>query len=374
MERRILTYLQAHQAEILQDLYLLVQAQASTSDIPQLQICRQTLEQIITDRTGIIPAVYKTEGGHDMLRFEYGRSAEQVLLVGHYDTVHPVGSFGFREEGNRLIGPGIYDMKSGLVSAIWTIRAYQQLGITPGKKIVVLFNGDEETGSEESTATICREAGQSAAALVLEPATTEGDLKTGRKGMLRFRITISGREAHSGNAHADGVSALEELAHEILFLHSLTDYNAGVTTNVGIAQGGTKVNVVAGQAVLEAEARFCTALQKEQIINTVCRRKAHLPGIVRTVEVLDNRDPMEQTEKNLQLFEKAHSCAQKLGISFGHQFVGGFSDANPISAMGIPVLDGLGAVGGCAHAPEEYIIKKEYIPRIALLAALITTL
>lgn len=372
MERRILTWLQAHQEEIFHDLRLLVEAQAATSDIAQLRICRQTLEKLIAQRTGIIPAVYEKPDGHDVLRFEYGSGDEQVLLVGHYDTVHPVGSFDFREDGNRLIGPGIYDMKSGIVSIIWTIRAYQALGIVPDKKLVVLFNGDEETGSAESTGQICDEAKRSAAALVLEPATPEGDLKTGRKGMLLFRITIAGKEAHAGNAHTDGISAIEELAHEILYIQSLTDYASGITTNVGVVSGGTKINVIAGKAVLDAEARFCTAAQKEQIIEAVHARKEKVSGAVRTVEVLDSRDPMEQTEGNLKLFEKAHRCADKLGLSFSHRFVGGFSDANPISALGVPVLDGLGAVGGCAHSPDEYIVKDQFIPRIAVLAAMIT--
>lgn len=371
MERGILTFLQEHKTEIFQDLCLLVEAQASTADIPQLHICRQKLERLITDRTGIVPAVCAVSGGHDVLRFEYGDGEERVLLVGHYDTVHPIGSFALHEEGNKLTGPGVYDMKSGLVSAIWVIRAYQQLGILPRKKIVVLFNGDEETGSKESTELICCEARKSAAALVLEPATAEGDLKTGRKGMLQFRVTITGKEAHSGNAHVDGVNALEEMAHEILYTQSLTDYGRGITANVGTAGGGTKINVVAGKAEFYAEVRFCATEQKEQIIRAMHQLQVKVPGAISTTEVLDSRDPMEQTDGNLMLFKKAHACGEKLGMRFSHQFVGGFSDANAISALGIPVLDGLGAVGGCAHSPAEYIWKDQFIPRIGLLAALI---
>ena len=371
MERKILAYLREHEDEIFEDLRLLVQAQAATSDILQLRECRQVLEQLITARTGITPTVHGAAGGHDVVSFAYGTATEQILLVGHYDTVHPVGSFEYREEGNKIAGPGVYDMKNGLVSAIWTIRAYQQLGLHPRKKIVVLFNGDEETGSEESTELIRAQALRSAAALVLEPATAEGDLKTGRKGMLEFRVTITGREAHSGNAHAEGINAIEEMAHEILYVQRLTDYDRGITANVGIAGGGTKTNVVAGKAVFEAEMRICAAAQKKEILTAMEQLRATVRGAETKVELLCSSDPMEQTEGNLQLFEKAKSCGEKLGLSFSHQFVGGFSDANGISALGIPVLDGLGAVGDCAHSPQEFIWKDAFLPRIALLAGLI---
>ena len=371
MERKILAYLREHEDEIFEDLRLLVQAQAATSDVLQLRECRQVLEQLITARTGITPTVYAAPGGHDVIRFSYGTTQAQILLVGHYDTVHPAGSFEYREEGNKISGPGVYDMKNGLVSAIWTIRAYQALGLQPRKKIVVLFNGDEETGSVESAGLIRSEALRSAAALVLEPATAQGDLKTGRKGMLQYRITITGREAHSGNAHAEGINAIEEMAHEILYVQSLTDYNRGITANVGVAGGGTKSNVVAGKAVFDAEMRICAAAQKREILAAMDQLTATVPGAVTKVELLDSSDPMEQTEENLQLFEKAKCCGEKLGLSFSHQFVGGFSDANGISALGIPVLDGLGAVGDCAHSPQEFIWKDAFLPRIALLAGLI---
>ena len=371
MERKILAYLREHEDEIFEDLRMLVQAQAATSDIPQLRACRQVLEQLIAARTGIVPKVHITAGGHDVIHFAYGTAEEQILLVGHYDTVHPAGSFDYREEGNKIAGPGVYDMKNGLVSAIWTIRAYQQLGIQPQKKIVVLFNGDEEIGSVESAALIRSEALRSAAALVLEPATAEGDLKTGRKGFLFFRVTISGKEAHSGNAHAEGINAIEEMANEILYVQRLTDYDRGITANVGVACGGTKSNVVAGKAVFDAEMRICAASQKKEILAAMEQLRATVPGAVTKVELLDSSDPMEQTEGNLQLFEKAKCCGEKLGLSFSHQFVGGFSDANGISALGVPVLDGLGAVGDCAHSPQEFIWKDAFLPRIALLAGLI---
>jgi len=276
-----------------------------------------------------------------------------------------------REEGNKLLGPGVYDMKSGLISAIWMIRVYKELGIVPDKKLVILCNGDEETGSRESTEIICREAKLAKAALVVEPCCDNGDLKTGRKGFVQFRVTIRGKAAHSGNAHQDGANAIEEMAHEILFAQGLTDYEAGTTVNVGVAGGGTKCNVVPDQAAFWIECRFKTVSQQQKVIDAICNLEVKVAGTSRQVEVLDNRMPMEEEEGNLKLFEIARRCGEKIGLSFSRQFVGGFSDGNAISAMGIPVLDGLGAVGGHAHSPEEYILIDQFIPRIALLATLV---
>ena len=371
MEQKILNYYKDHEAEIFEDLKTLVLAEASTSDIKELAEVRKILEKMITDRTGIVPQVYETPGKHDVVRFDASEGEEKVVIVGHYDTVHPIGALPYVAEGNKLFGPGVYDMKSGLISAIWAVKAYQDLGIEPGKKIVCVFNGDEETGSKDSSDIICEIAKDAKAALVPEPCTATGNLKTGRKGNMKFNVTIHGKAAHAGNAHQDGINALEEMAHEILFVQSLTNYEEGTTVNVGVADGGTKVNVVPDCATFRVDCRFKKMTERQRVIDAICGIQTTVPGATVEVEFIDGKLPMEETEGNMALFAIAKECGDKLGLNFTHQFVGGGSDGNSISAMGVPTLDGLGADGDHAHSPKEYLFIDQLLPRMALLAALI---
>nr|MBQ4458224.1 M20/M25/M40 family metallo-hydrolase [Clostridia bacterium] len=374
MEQEILNYLNAHKTEIFHDLRQVVEAQASTDEIPALHACRAAIEELIIHRTGIKPQLVQCPAGHDIIYFEYGSGDESILLSGHYDTVHPAGSFTYHEDDARIMGPGVYDMKSGLVSIVWVIHAFIALGIKPGKKMIVVFNGDEETGSEESTDFICKMARGTKAALVAEPSTESGDLKTGRKGMLKLHVSIFGRESHSGNAYSAGINALEELAHEILYAQSLTNYDRGVTVNVGIARGGNRINVVPGFAEYYLEVRALKGEHLEMVADAINQMEVKVPGATRKVEVLLKQSPMEETGDALVLFDKARQCGERLGLSFSHQVVGGIGDANSIAALKIPVLDGLGAVGGFAHSPDEFIWKDKYIPRISLLASLILSI
>lgn len=371
MEQKILTYLKAHEAEIFEDLKTLVLAEASTSDIEALAETRKVLERLITERTGAETYVYQAPNGHDLVRFEIGEGEEKILLIGHYDTVHLIGSLKYYAEGNKLYGPGVTDMKSGLISAIWTARAYRELGIDPGKKLVFIFNGDEETGSNESSDIICELAKGAKAALVCEPCVGNGNLKTGRKGNIKFNVTIHGKASHAGNAHKEGINAIEEMANEVLFIQKLTDYEAGTTVNVGVCEGGTKVNVVPAQAEFSVDCRYKTMAEGERIRREIRNLAVTVPGASREVEVVEGKLPMEESPANMALFEIAKECGEKLGLSFTHEFVGGGSDGNSVSAMGIPTLDGLGGWGDGAHSAAEYLLIDQYIPRIALLASLI---
>ncbi|MBQ6834723.1 MAG: M20 family metallopeptidase [Lachnospiraceae bacterium] len=371
MEQKILSYYKEHEAQIFEDLKTLTMAEASTSDLDALVLCRKVLERLIKERTGEEPYVYETEGGHDVVRFEYGNGEEKVVLVGHYDTVHPIGSLEYYVDGNELHGPGVYDMKGGLISAIWAVKAYRDLGIDPGKKLVFVFNGDEETGSKDSSDIICELAAGAKAALICEPCTGNGDLKTGRKGTMGFEVTLHGKAAHAGNAHKDGINALEEMAHEILYIQTLTDYEAGTTVNVGVAEGGTKTNVVPDTAVFRVDCRFKSMAERQRVIDAICNMETTVPGATREVKLNYGKVPMEETEGNMALFALAKTCGEKLGLKFDHQFVGGGSDGNQISAMGIPTLDGVGAAGDHAHSPKEYILIDQFLPRMALLASLI---
>lgn len=371
MEQRILSYLQAHETEIFEDLRTLVLAEASTSDLEALAETRKVLERLIAERIGEKPYVYKTAGGHDLVRFEIGEGAEKLLLIGHYDTVHEIGSLKYYAEGNKLHGPGVSDMKSGLISAIWTAKAYKDLGIDPGKRLVFIFNGDEETGSHESSDIICELAKGARAALVCEPCVGNGNLKTGRKGNIKFNVTIHGKAAHAGNAHQDGVNAIEEMAHEVLEIQRLTDYEAGTTVNVGVCGGGTKVNVVPAMAEFSVDCRYKLPAEGDRVREAIRNLPVAVPGASRVVEVIEGKPPMEESAGNMELFEIAKACGERLGMNFSHQFVGGGSDGNAVSAMGIPTLDGLGGWGDGAHSPEEYLLIDQFVLRIALLAGVV---
>lgn len=371
MEQKMLAFFKEHEAEIFEDLKTLVTSEASTSDIKELAECRKVLEGLITERTGAETMAYPTEGGHDVVQFEYGSGEEKILLIGHYDTVHPIGALKYYAEGNLLHGPGVVDMKSGLISAIWTVKAYRDLGIEPGKRLVFVFNGDEETGSKESNDIICKQAEGAKAALVCEPCVGNGDLKTGRKGTLGFHVTIHGKASHAGNAHKEGINAIEEMAREILFIQGLTDYEAGTTLNVGVCSGGTKSNVVPALASIDVDCRYTKKEEGQRVREAICNLPVSVPGATREVKVKEGRPPMEQTPANVALFEIASECGKNIGITFSHQFVGGGSDGNAVAAMGIPTLDGLGAWGDGAHAANEYLLIDQYIPRIALLASII---
>lgn len=371
MEKKILSYLKEHEDDIFADLKMLVEAEASSSDIKELALCRDTLTGLIRERVGAEVFVYEAEGGHHPIRFEYGQGEERVLLIGHYDTVCTIGSMEYHIEGNELHGPGVLDMKSGLISAIWSMKAYKDLGIDPGKKLVMVINADEEIRSPESSSIICELARGCRAALVCEPAVSNGDLKTGRKGSIGFAVTIHGKAAHAGLNPRAGINAVEEMAREIQYIHNLTDFETGTTLNVGICGGGCRANVVPDLARMVVDCRYMKASEGQRIRKLIEELPTSVPGTVREVETDEGMPPMEQTPGNLALFELAAEAGEKLGLSFSHQFVGGGSDGNKVSAMGIPTLDGLGAVGDGPHAVIEHLLIDQYIPRIALLASLI---
>jgi glutamate carboxypeptidase len=277
----------------------------------------------------------------------------------------------FRREGNELHGPGILDMKGGLISAIWTMKAYRDLGIDPGKKLILLINSDEEVGSVESAALIQETAVGCKAALVCEPGDGQGNLKTGRKGICTFHVTVHGKAAHAGNNHHLGVNAIEEMAREIQYIHSLTDYSVGTTLNVGVCSGGTKYNVVPDRAEYDVDCRFKTVSEWKRIEKLILAIKPSVPGASCEIAVGAARPPMEEKEGNFKLFDLAKESGEKLGLSLSHVFVGGGSDGNLLGEMDIPILDGLGATGDGLHASHEHILIDQYLPRIALLASLI---
>ncbi|MCL4426254.1 MAG: M20 family metallopeptidase [Firmicutes bacterium] len=304
-----------------------------------------------------------------------GKDKGQVLLLAHMDTVWEVGEIAkrpFRAEGNRAFGPGAYDMKGGIVQIVFAFQALRELGLRTRRRIVALFNTDEEIGSPGSRPFIEAEARRSDYVLVLEPSVPPaGVLKTSRKGVGRFDLRITGRAAHAGSDHEKGISAIQELAHQILRLHSLTDYSRGTTVNVGVIKGGTRSNVVAAEAEAGIDLRVVTREEGERVVKEILSLKPHAPGLTLLVAGGLNRPPMERSAGTVALFQRALALGKKLGLEVQEASSGGGSDGNFTADLGVPTLDGLGPVGDGAHAEDEYLLVDQLPKRTTLLLKLL---
>ncbi|KRF42182.1 M20 family metallopeptidase [Paenibacillus sp. Soil787] len=372
---KVLEYLKQHQEEMLEDLKTLVLAESPTRSKERVDQCGVEIQNLFKKHLHLDSEVIPQEHAGNHLRFHYGTGDEQILILGHFDTVWDLGRLSYRVEGNRAYGPGILDMKAGIIQALWAVKACRELEISLNKRIVLLCTSDEEVGSSSSRELIEREAAQSRVVLVPEPAAARtGALKTSRKGVGRFGIKIMGKAAHAGNHHQDGISAVQEMAHLILFLHSLTDYELGTTLNVGVVRGGSTENVVAEQAELGVDLRISQISEGERISKIIYGLKPHSEGITLHVSGGVNRPPMERSVGNEKLFRLAAACSSELGFSLTEEAAGGGSDGNFTTALGIPTLDGLGAVGEGIHAENEHVEIDQLPVRAALMAGLLRKL
>ena len=305
------------------------------------------------------------------------KKAGQILALGHSDTVWPLGtlrSMPFACDRRRLWGPGVLDMKAGIAFFIFAARALRDLEIPAPSKVVLQLNSDEEVGSDSSRALTEKNAARSATVLVLEPGTgLEGKLKTARKGVGHFTVTVRGRASHSGVDFAAGASAILELARQIGRIAAFTRLERGITVNPGVISGGTRSNVVAAEARAEIDLRVlrikdAPALEKKfRSLKPFDRRCAlEITGGL-------NRPPMERSAGIVRLFRKAEALARELGVELEESLTGGGSDGNFTAALGVPTLDGLGAVGEGAHAANESILVDRIADRTALIAKLLST-
>ena len=298
-----------------------------------------------------------------------------MLLLGHFDTVYDLGTLRtmpWREEEGRLYGPGVFDMKSGIAQMMFALWATREVRGGLPRPVTVLLVSDEEGGSESSRALTEKMARQCAAVLVCEPSGPGGALKTARKGVGSFLMKITGQAAHAGLDFEKGHSAILELAHQILAISRLTDLKRGVTLNVGVIRGGTRTNVIPAEASAEVDLRIAN---KVRWCGDGSARYARLrpvdPKCRIEIEGGINRPPMERTKQVVALYHLARKIARELGFSLAEIAVGGGSDGNFTGGIGIPTLDGLGAVGDGAHATHEHVIAAELPRRAALLAGLI---
>ncbi len=279
----------------------------------------------------------------------------------------------FRIRKGRAYGPGILDMKSGLVCGLWAVRALRALKVSPSSPVRFFLNSDEETSSVAFRKRILDEARGARAVLVLEPAAAGGALKTARKGVGEFRIIVHGRAAHAGINPGAGVNAIAELARQLLQIEKLARPSRGLTLSVGVVEGGTRVNVVPERASAVVDVRVPRLKDGEAIDRKVYGLKPIHPEARLEITGGINRPPMERA-RAAGLFRKAKELARELGMELQEASTGGGSDGNFTAALGIPTLDGLGGVGDGAHARREHVLIRELPRRAALLAALIATI
>ncbi len=310
-------------------------------------------------------------------RFEGDPIGPRALLIGHMDTVFDAGTVAarpFRVEGRRAYGPGVTDMKSGLLAGLYALRVIAQVvGRSPFSHLTFIANPDEEVGSPSSSPVIRAEAARSDACFVLECARANGDIVSSRKGVVDLHIVITGRAAHAGVEPEKGRSAVLEAAHKIIALHALNGRWPGVTVNAGVVEGGTRPNVVAEQARIKVDIRAVTraSMEAAEAALREIATTSTVPDVTAVVEEHGRHWPMEKLERSARLVDQARAIAVDLGFALNDAATGGASDANTTSGMGVPTLDGLGPVGGNDHAPGEYLELDSVVPRITLLAALL---
>ncbi len=300
------------------------------------------------------------------------RDQRNILLLCHMDTVFPLGTLDkmpFREADGKIFGPGTLDMKAGIVIALAALEEARKSGLD--RPVTFLFTSDEETGSHTSREHIERLAKGSALVLVLEGGLMNGALKTWRKGVGEFRVKTKGRAAHSGGDHEKGRNAIEEMAHQVIAIQKLTDYTRQTTLNVGVIQGGTVSNVVPEEATIQVDVRVMQPGEWERVESEIHHLQPVLEGTSIEVSGALNRPPMPFDETMKATFEKAQAIAVQIGMELKAGGTGGASDANFVAPLGIPVLDGLGAIGEGYHSEREYIFADSLAERIKLVAALL---
>ena len=325
---------------------------------------------------GEIEYVATERFGDQMLARFSGKSSDRILLLGHTDTVWPAGEIEKRpfEIGDgRIFGPGVFDMKAGILLMWMAVGALSRMRGALERSVTVLLTSDEEVGSNSSRALTESEAARCRAVFVLEPSLPGGVLKTARKGVGQFTLKAVGRAAHAGIDPLKGVNAIEEISRQILKLHRLTDVVQGTTVSVGVVQGGTRSNVVPAEAAAEIDVRITSIGEAERVTRAIKALAPELPGARLEVSGSINRPPMERTSDTVRLFEIACRIAAQIGIDLKEGSTGGASDGNLTSALGIPTLDGLGAVGDGAHAVDEWVDVESLPARAALVAGLIET-
>ncbi len=368
------TFFARRTEEMLDLLRRLVEQESPSTDKQATDRLVRYVAELAAEAGGMVSFVPQEKYG-DHLLVRWGEGEKGFLLLCHLDTVWPVGTLAerpWRVEGERAFGPGCYDDKASAVIILTALRGLQELGIPPARPVTVLFNTDEEVGSRSSRPLIEAEAARAEVVFCVEPARPDGSLKVWRKGTGRYTVTALGRAAHAGADHEKGINAIEELAHQVIRLQGMTDYERGTTVNVGWIQGGTRTNIVPERARMRVDLRVRTAAEGARMDAAIKGLQPVLPGARLIVEGGLSRPPMEEGPVTLEPFRRAREIGAELGLALSASGSGGASDGNFSAALGVPTLDGLGAVGDGAHSTDEYVLIPSLPERAALMAALLS--
>jgi glutamate carboxypeptidase len=374
--RDLLDWCAAERRWLLDMVSTLAALESPSTDRDAVNRCGTEIAARLHDLGGIVT---RLPGGvrADHVRADFGTGRRRVLLLGHFDTVWPIGQIGrmpVREEDGRLHGPGVFDMKAGIAIAMLSMRAISAFQSERYAAVTMLWTTDEEIGSESSRGAIERIAGECDAVLVLEPSLPGGAAKTSRKGVGEFEVTVHGVSAHAGIDPTKGASAILELARQIIAVQSLQDLDRGLSINVGRIEGGSRTNVVAELARATIDVRVQTMADAAAIERTL--RALEPANRATRLEISGgvNRPPLERTPAVVALFELAREAAHELGQELKEGATGGGSDGNFTAAVGVPTLDGLGPRGDGAHAQHEHVEIDDLPWRAALLTTMLSRL
>jgi glutamate carboxypeptidase len=371
-------YYKSRQGEMVNLLKELVRLESPSNDRKAVNKCTTYLAQILR-KNGAKVTRYPQKNIGDLYVAEYPAKKskerlDQILLLTHVDTVWPVGKIEempFYLSGSKLHGPGVLDMKAGILVAAYALKTLNDLNILPEKKIALFINSAEEIGDVNSYSLIEKLAKKSSRVLCLEPSLPGGALKIQRKGRLVVRLSSSGKAAHAGNP-AQGVNAIEELMTQLRNLSKLKTKET--TVNIGIIEGGEKANIVAEKAEAVLDFRFWNNNQKQKVIDYLKQLTPCLQGAKTKYKIESLTPPMEKTKENLRLLKEVQEIADSLGMKLEAGKTGGGSDASIASNLGVPTLDGLGPDGDGIHAENEHLILPSLVERAALLTELLCRL
>jgi glutamate carboxypeptidase len=371
------TELEPRRQEMVDLLGRLVRIESPSDDRAGLDRFADQLEALFGELGSIerLEPANAERGRHLRLTVNGTNAAAHAVALCHYDTVWSTGTleripFSVDAEGVAR-GPGCFDMKGGIVVLYFALQALRARGLLPRRRLQVLFTSDEEVGSPTSRSVIEQTANGAEVAYVLESPLPGGTLKTARKGTGDYFVRIAGRAAHAGVEPQKGISATQELAHQILALHALNDYASGTTVNVGVVHAGTRPNVVAAEALAHVDVRVETLAEAARIDTAIRGLKPQLPGAILDIDGGLNRPPMERSPAMAALFAQAQQIAATMGVELQEGSTGGGSDGNFTAAMGVPTLDGLGPEGEGAHAAHEHVLTESFPRRAALVAGLL---
>jgi glutamate carboxypeptidase len=373
---KVLEYLQTRQSAMVEMLAEWVNQDSPTFNKQSVDTMGRMIADAYVGAGATLAAVHSQTELGDHYTVTYGQGHQQILTLCHFDTVWPMGEAKkrpFTIDNGLGKGPGVHDMKTGTLMGLFAIEALHKLGLKPRHKLVYLLTADEEIGSHTSRPLIEAEGQKSNYCLVPE-GSLGGPLTTRRKGVGRFDLEITGVPAHAGIEPEKGVSAIEELARQIQILHAMSAPQQGVTVNVGVISGGERSNIVAPHAKAQIDLRVTTRAAGEELSRKILDLQPQLPGSHLSITGGINRWPFEETEAGLALFGKAKSIANQLGFDVDTIGSGGGSDGNFVAALGVPTLDGLGSLGGGAHALTEHTVIEALPLRAALLAHLMLEL